>query len=570
MSFTKHNPQHFTFTSPLLAIDVFTRLESTVIDSLYVTLKVNLSDNSRPAIRHNLDLFNDNQLSRLITKICERFEIGHSVASEALSKITDGLEAEQIKLMNIVDPDLSPLPELTDAPDKEEEKIALKSLKIADLMERTFKAFEVIGICGEQDNAMILFLTMLSRLLPEPLSAICTAKNGSGKSYLVQKIAYLLPKEEVLPHTQLTAASLYHHAKNELAGKVLLIEDLFMAKGAMPPITALQTQKKITKTMTIKDKMGDLRAMTFVVEGPLCVVACATYDKVRHDQANPCLILTLDNSAQQDQRIMDYQKRLRAGLIHEGNIQGTAIKLRHIQHVLRPVKIINPFAPLIELPKETINPRTTLPLVLNFIDTITFYHQYQREERVNENTGEVYIETHPNDIRWAFRLLKNVLFTKSDELTASARSFFDWLVAQKELQQEFFATTIRQHIKVHPRTLNRHLKELTEYGYLTITGGNRHTTGYSYKVNATHTDASLGNSIQLQLDVVLKKVEQAFAKMQANRKAKANLPAARLPKSYGGQEAKAKAGQTKSATSKPTAKRPTQTAKSSQKPATNQ
>ncbi len=518
MTFFKHHEQHFAYTNDLLTVDIYGGVEGHLMDGLFATLKIGLADSSRPPIRHQLDLFNDNQMTRLITKVCERMEIGHSVVSSALSEVVERLEAERLQVFEAaLQPTKKPDP-LTD----EDRKDATKSLKSKDLMQRTFRAFEVLGICGEAKNAMILFLAMLSRKLSEPLSVICMAKSGAGKSYLVDKIASCLPSSEVLPHTQLTAASLYHFQKNELAGKVLLIEDLQGAKDALFPIRELQSRKKISKTMTIKDRSGELRTMTFEVEGPLCVVACTTYDKIYADNANQCLLLSLDSSPEQDKRIMDYQKKVKAGLINEENIWVTQEKLEHIQRVLNNApagrggfSILNPYAPLIELPKETLNPRRTLPLILNFIEVITFYHQYQRETQFVKDTGELYIETHPSDIKWAFDLLKDVLFVKSDELSSSARSFYQWLCDfTKEKEQSFYATTIREHIRIHPRTLNRHLKELTEYGFLKITGGNRHTTGYSYSIT-NRSDHQLTDSIQKQLDEVMKKIEAEHKKRSA-------------------------------------------------------
>ncbi len=57
-----------------------------------------------------------------------------------------------------------------------------------------------------------------------------------------------------------------------------------------------------------------------------------------------------------------------------------------------------------------------MTLLLGFIEAITFYHQYQRE--VNKDAaGQLYIETKIEDIEAAFELLKDVLFSKSDELS---------------------------------------------------------------------------------------------------------------------------------------------------------
>ena len=59
-----------------------------------VTLKVQVE---HLALRHNLDLYNDNQIEKLIRKIAERLEIGTSVAAAALTDLTDQLEQYRLE-----------------------------------------------------------------------------------------------------------------------------------------------------------------------------------------------------------------------------------------------------------------------------------------------------------------------------------------------------------------------------------------------------------------------------------------------------------------------------------------
>ncbi len=96
---------------------------------------------------------------------------------------------------------------------------------------------------------------------------------------------------------------------------------------------------------------------------------------------------------------MEYQKKCKAGLINQAEIAATQRRLQCVIASLKTANIINPFATLINLPEDLPYPRKTLLLLLNFIDTITFFRQYQRENFVNEQTGEVQIKTHPERYR---------------------------------------------------------------------------------------------------------------------------------------------------------------------------
>ena len=83
------NPDHLTYAHPPLAIAVLGGIRLEGLDRMRVTLKVQLEHLS---LRHNLDLYNDNQVEKLTRKLAERLEIGTSVAAAALSDLTDALE----------------------------------------------------------------------------------------------------------------------------------------------------------------------------------------------------------------------------------------------------------------------------------------------------------------------------------------------------------------------------------------------------------------------------------------------------------------------------------------------
>ena len=490
------------------------------LDRMRVTLKVELKDAPRPPVRHNLDLYNDNQLEKFIRKIAERLEIGTAVIAASLSELTS--ELEKYRLVKIKEqqseiPQTKPLNEI-------EKQTAKENLQVETLLQQTLEDLQTTGIQGEAENAVILLMAMSSRKLHDPLSVICLAKSGTGKSYLMERVAMCIPDDDKREHTQFSGNSFYYFKREEIRGKVFLIEDLHGAMNVLFPIAELQTKKRISKTVTIKDKSGQLRTITLIVEGPVSVIACTTREKIYEDNSNRSILIYLDGSKEQDEKIMHYQKQNRAGLIDHYAEKQVQKKLMQMQQVLEPIRVINPFAPLIDLPKEIFKPRRTLPLLLSFIEAITFYYQYQREQKVQENTGEILIETHPADIEWAFRLLRDVLFRKSDELSGAAREFYEWLkqwaVNKANKKTGFYGSDVRKENRIHPRTLSRYLQELTDYGLLEIAGGNRHKTGYSYKVTTNKDYQALQQSIDEQIKKVMENVWNEYAERSGSIKEK--------------------------------------------------
>ena len=164
---------------------------------------------------------------------------------------------------------------------------------------------------------------------------------------------------------------------------------------------------------------------------------------------------------------------------------------------------------MIELPEDVAHPRKSLLLLLNFIEIISYFFQHQRKAITDKDTGELSIQTHPDDIALAFRLLKKSLFRRADELSTSARGFYHWLTdfLTEAKTQQFTALDIRKARSIHPRTLNRYLQELKLYSYVKVTGGNKHREGYRYRLTDFGNQTDVQARIEKALETTLKKIK---------------------------------------------------------------
>jgi DNA primase len=172
-----------------------------------------------------------------------------------------------------------------------------------------------------------------------------------------------------------------------------------------------------------------------------------------------------------------------------------------------PLQVVNPYAKYIQLPDVVFKPRRTMTLLLAFIEAITFYHQYQRPLK-RDAQGHPYVESTVADMEAAFALLKDVLFSKSDELTKASRGFLELLkVILKEQGKESFNTReIRQQLRIAPTTLKRHLSELERYGYIKVSRGRRYGK-YEYTI-ADYTEYDrLKSAIDQYLQAILDKIQ---------------------------------------------------------------
>ena len=498
-----HNPHFITYQHELVTIDILGGVDLMQIERMICTLRISYKD--YPPIRSTLDLYTDNQTDKLIRTICEKWELKLLEVSKAVHEFITELENYKLERLKFPKGKESSTFEMSD----EERKTAKKYLSDKNLIQNLKTDFQNLGILGEDENALILFLAMASHKYENPFSVLCLAKSGIGKSYLLQKLASCMPQNAYSFHTQISENALYYFDSQQIDGKVLFVEDLDWTHQMLMPLATLQTQGKLIKTRATKNKDGLLHSTTFEVSAKLCLLACAYSEKNYENLSLPFLCLHLNHTQNQDILVMDYQRKISAGLIDKTAISETAYRLKCLISSLENIPVINPFAPLIELPETIPNPRKTLLLLLDFINVVTFFHQAQREKIVNEQTGEFYIQTAPEDIELAFALLKSSLLRKADDLSTSARGFLSWL--KKYLVEaktsQFTALDIRKAKPIHPRTLNRYLQELSLFHYIQITGGNKYRGGFIYKLTGLNELLPLQNSIETSLKNTLEQIK---------------------------------------------------------------
>jgi len=507
------NPHFIIYTDNLFTVDIFGGIDLTQIEKMICTLRIAHKD--YPQYRTTLDLYTDSQVDKLIRTLCDKWEVTLVESSKSIHACICQLESYKLERLRYPQGDKDKAFEMSE----EEERKAKGYLASRDLIHNLQKDLEQIGILGEEENALTLFLTMASHKSDNPFSVLCLAKCGIGKSYLLQKLSACMPRNSYTFHTQISDNALYYFDSRQIDGKALFIEDLEWTNEMLTPLSTLQTHGKLIKTRATKDKDGMIHSTTFEVAGKLCLIACAYAEKNYEQLSLPFLCLHLDHSHAQDINIMEYQKKCKAGLINQSDIATIQRRLQCVIASLKSANIINPFAPLIDLPNDLPHPRKTLLLLLNFIDTITYFNQYQRETITDKSTGEIMIKTNPEDIELAFNLLKTSLFRRADELSTNARGFYNWLCAylKKAETTQFTAIDIRKEKRIHPRTLNRYLQELTLFQYIQVVGGNKYREGYQYKITSMGESNTLNNSIEKALRQTLENIKAEHEKQSAEK-----------------------------------------------------
>lgn len=506
-----NNARFITFEDDFLTIDILGGVDLSQVERMVCTLRI--SYQNYPPFRTTLDLYSDSQTDKLQRTLCDKWELKLIEVSRTLHNLTMQLEDYRLQELRFI----GKAPQQQFTINEDDKKQAIQFLKNKNLLPELIKNLNTTGILGEDENTVILFLALSSYKFNNPFSVLCLAKSGIGKSYILQKLSECMPQNTYSFHTRISANALYYFDSNEIQNKALLIEDLEWTTQMLSPLATLQSQGRLVNTRATKDKDGMLHSTTFEVIAKLCLVACAYSDKNFEEISLPFLCLHLNHTQNQDIAIMEYQKKCRAGQIRTEDITQVQHLLKCVVATLQNVSIINPYATLIDLPKDVTYPRKSFLLLLNFIEVITYFFQYQREQTADKETGEVFIKTHPNDIELAFKFLRNNLFRRADELSTSVRGFYQWLtkfLAEAKTEQ-FTALDIRKAKPINPRTLNRYLQELKLYSYIQVIGGNKHREGFIYKLTNFGSQTDVQNRIEQDIQNTLKNVWDEYHKSKA-------------------------------------------------------
>jgi len=191
---------------------------------------LNNPDIAALAVRHNLDLYNDVQVEKLIRKTAERLEVDTIQITKAIADITAQLEYYYLQQIEAQEKEeMKKIKVLT----KEEQQAATDFLQQPDLLQRINELIGKSGVTGKESNRLRMHLIFTSRKRENPLHIISLGSSGAGKSHFHEKLAELIPDEDKIESTSLTSNALYYFGEYDLQHKLILIEDMDGAEAVL-------------------------------------------------------------------------------------------------------------------------------------------------------------------------------------------------------------------------------------------------------------------------------------------------------------------------------------------------
>jgi len=236
-----------------------------------------------------------------------------------------------------------------------------------------------------------------------------------------------VPEEDYVKYTRLTGQALFYADETGLSHKLIAIEEEAGAREASYSIRNLQSSKFLSIATTEKDPVsGKMKTVEYKVKGPVALMLTTTAVDMDFETQNRFLTLTIDESKGMTERILAQQREGETleGLRRKRERERVAKVHRNAQRLLRPLCVVNPYAPKLTFPAHTLRARRDHKKYLGLIKAVAYLHQYQREVKTLDEGGEslCYIEVTPFDIEQANRLAARVLGQTLEELSAPGRA----------------------------------------------------------------------------------------------------------------------------------------------------
>lgn len=295
--------QRFTFGDRRIRIRGLERNRS------YDQLKINLlMQRGEVFFVDTIDLYLARQRTAYIKHAAEELEVEPSTIKKDLGKVLLKLEAIQEAAIEAA---LAPTEERV-VISKEDQAAALDLLRDPQLLDRILADFERCGVVGEETNKLAGYLGCISRKITRPLAMIVQSTSAAGKSALMEAVLAFVPNEECIKYSAMTGQSLYYLGEQNVKHKVLAIAEEEGAEKASYALKLLQSEGELTIASTGKDpQTGKLVTTEYHVEGPVMLFLTTTAIEMDEELLNRCLVLTVDEGAEQTAAIHKAQRESR-------------------------------------------------------------------------------------------------------------------------------------------------------------------------------------------------------------------------------------------------------------------
>jgi hypothetical protein len=328
---------------------------------------------------------------------------------------------------------------------------------------------------------------------------IIQSSSAAGKTTLMDAILAFMPLDRRIKYSAMTGQSLFYMAGTDLKHKILAIVEEAGAEKASYALKLLQSEGELRIASTGKDPhTGRMETQEYHVEGPVMIFLTTTAVDIDEELQNRCLVLIVDESREQTERIHVLQREARteAGLARKAQRDELLALHRAAQTLLRPLPVFNPYSEKLRFLSHQLRTRRDHEKYLLLIDSLAVLFQHQRERKTIAAREHVVVTF--DDIERANELAHDVLGRGLDDMPPQTRRLLGLIQELQRERADATATPSRQSRVQGPSpcwrrrdlraftgwsdtALKVHLGRLVELEYVLASRDPEHLNGQLYE-----------------------------------------------------------------------------------------
>jgi predicted transcriptional regulator len=479
---------------------ISTKQFETLPATVKVCLQPHLHDEYTYVLR--LNLYDNDRINTFCRSAAFSLKVNEAEIKKGLCSLREKLEKHRLdEVKHKAD-------QRAEAPlSKKEIDQAREILKADNLLECIQGLLKQAGIVTEQENALRVFLILLSRHFEKPLHVLLQGSTQLSR-LLLDTLTSTIPVNQLHVQTSMSASSMYYtRDKDYWKNKILCmssIEKSFKCAGTIKEFIENNFLKRQTTEADYITRQ--LYASDKIVPGPICLLGYSDDETLNSRFFQECFFIHLTENEQNRAELLSRLKMDSAGLTDAQEQEQAKRLLREIQRQIRPKKVIIPYAMELQIPEMVFQPLRSMSQLLTFIKVVALLHQHQLKSK-KDFTGVEYIEATPEHLEIAISLFKSILITQSDLLSLHQRSFFEKIKMHlKEPDKTFKVSELIQELRISKSVFYREFNSLVEIGYIIRSGGNK-KAGLIYKLAHWNDIVSIQNGIDI-LDEQLKRIKE--------------------------------------------------------------
>jgi len=277
-----------------------------------------------------------------------------------------------------------------------------------ELLREVYQDICTLGVAGEAETALTVWLVGVSRLLTSPLAAVIVGPTSSGKSYVLEKVGPLFPPEAKIKLTQASPNSWFYLPPGSLRHRFVVLGE--RPQGETPEVVdanrswrELVSEGRLVKAVATRGPDGRMTTEVVIQEGPVAFCESTTKSKLLDEDASRRLILNSDDSEEQTRLVISI---LFSDASNPQSKNSETLIAKHwaFQRLIssHPPQVVIPFAEQLaeKFPADRPECRRIARHCVALIRANAVAHQFQRER-----DSDVIIAD-PADYYVAYRLLR--------------------------------------------------------------------------------------------------------------------------------------------------------------------